>query len=220
MIALAVGAAAAVWVAGSAAAQGPTVAQIKAAIATHSDDFVLANAYGYDSHGHALGHGWIDVKTGAGRWVAGKHVSLRSVQPDTHDPTGVVVTDTNIDYTTRTWNRTKRVESVKIVRPHIVDPLTAAAEGVQFRLLGVENVNGRQTYHLRSTYYPYSGDAGARWDVWFSTDQDYLIRFTRTTRDGRVVQRIDNRWLPRTTANLALLTTAIPSGFKQVSVSP
>lgn len=161
LIVLAVGAAAVVWVGGSAAAREPTVAQIKAAIATHSDNFVLANAYGYD-HGRARGHGWIDVKTGAGRWVDGKRVSLVSVRPDVHDPTLVVVTDTNIDYSTRTWYRSKRVQSAKIVHPHIVDPLTAASQGVQFRLLGVENVDGRQTYHLRSTYYPYLGDAGAR----------------------------------------------------------
>ncbi len=80
-------------------------------------------------------------------------------------------------------------------------------------------MDGRQTYHLRSTYSPYSENETARSDVWLSTDQDYLIRLTRTTRGGNVIQRVDNRWLPRTAANLALLTTAIPSGFKQVFVS-
>ena len=59
----------ALGVIGSAAASGPTVAQIQAVIAKHSDDFVLANSYG--DRRHAPGHGWIDVKTGVGRWVSG-----------------------------------------------------------------------------------------------------------------------------------------------------
>jgi hypothetical protein len=80
-------------------------------------------------------------------------------------------------------------------------------------------VDGQQTYHLRSTYIPKEPNEPARLDVWFSTNRDYLIRYTRTTRGGKVVQRVDNHWLPRTPANLALLTTAIPSSFKQVSAS-
>ena len=204
----------------SAAASGPTVAQIKAAIAKHSDNFVLANAFA--AGGHAPGHGWIDVKTGAGRWVSatGKLLELQSVTPDPHDPSRVVVADTFIDYATRTWYRTKREELATTARPKVIDPLVTAPPGVQFRLLGVDRVDGRQTYHLRSTYFPYLGNKPARLDVWFSIDQDYLIRFTHTTRAGNVVQRIDNRWLPRTSANLALLTMALPSGFKQVFVSP
>jgi hypothetical protein len=216
-VVLAAVASAALGVIGSASASGPTLAQIKAAIATHSDNFVLANSF--TRGGHAPGHGWIDVKTGAGRWVSatGKLLELRSVAPDPHDPALVVVTDTYIDYATRTWYRAKRDESTKTARPKIVDPLATAPKGVEFRLLGEESVDGRQTYHLRSTYFP---ELGVRLDIWFSTDQYYLIRFTHTTRDGKVIQRIDNRWLPRTSANLALLTMAIPSGFKQVFVSP
>ena len=219
-VVLAAVASAAFSVSDSAAASGPTVAQIKAAIATHSDNFVLANSFA--SGGHAPGHGWIDVKTGAGRWVSatGKLLELQSVAPDPQDPARVVVADTNIDYATRTWYRTKREESATTARPRIVDPLATAPKGVRFRLLGEESVDGRQTYHLRSTYFPYLAYKAARLDVWFSTDQDYLIRFTHTTRGGNVIQRIDNRWLPRTSANLALLTMAIPSGFKQVFISP
>jgi hypothetical protein len=219
-VVLAAAASAVVGVIGSAAASGPTEAQIKAAIATHSDNFVLANAYA--SGGHAPGHGWIDLKTGAGRWVwaNGKLASLQSVTPDLHDRSLVVVVDTNINYSTRTWYRTKRTESASIARPRIVDPLGAASDGVQFRLLGVESVDDRQTFHLRSTYFPHSGSETARWDVWFSTDHDYLIRFTMTTRDGNVIQRVDNYWLPRTSTNRALLTRAIPSGFKQVPALP
>jgi hypothetical protein len=219
-VVLAAVASAAFSVVDSAAASEPTVAQIKAAIATHSDNFVLANSFA--SGGHAPGHGWIDVKTGAGRWVSasGKLLELQTVAPDPHDPARVVVADTSIDYATRTWYRTKREESATTARPKVVDPLVTALPGVQFRLLGVDRVDGRQTYHLRSTYFPYLAYKAARLDVWFSTDQDYLIRFTHTTRAGNVIQRIDNRWLPRTSANLALLTMAIPSGFKQVFVSP
>jgi hypothetical protein len=94
----------------------------------------------------------------------------------------------------------------------VVDPLAASPR--QFRLLGIEDVDGRQTYHLRSTYF-YPGNL--REDVWFSTDQAYMIRLTRTAGDGSVVSRIDNRWLPRTPADLALTTAAIPSGFKELS---
>lgn len=219
-IVLAAAASATFGVIGSAAASGPTVAQVEAAIATHSDDFVLANAWA--DAGHGGGHGWIDVKAGAGRWVSanGKSVYVESVTPVLHHRALVIVADTNINYTTRTWSRTKREESANSARPRIVDPLSAASAGVQFRFLGVEYVDGHKTYHFRSTYYIDIGDVAARVDVWFSNDQDYLIRITVTTRKGNVVQRVDNHWLSRTSANLALTTTAIPSGFKQVSVSP
>jgi hypothetical protein len=208
---------AAVGVSGSAAATRPTVPQIEAVIATHSDNFVLANAY--TSDGHAPGHGWLNLKYGGGRWVSanGKLVTLESVARDPRDPALADVTETDINYTTRTWSRTRRQEPTRLARPQIIDPL--GQPGVRFRLLGVENVDGRQTYHLRSTYYPYA-NGSARSDVWLSTDHDYFIRGTHTTRGGKVIQRIDNHWLPRTPANLALLTTAIPSSFKQVSASP
>jgi hypothetical protein len=218
MIVVAAGAVGLVWVNGSAAAEKPTVAQIKAAIAKHSDDFVLANAYAYG--GQAPGHGWIDVKTGAGRWVSAnaKRVTLVSVRPAAHDPMRVVVTDTSINYATRTWSRAKHEE--RATRPHIVDPLTATSRGVRFNLLGVESVDGQETYHLRSSYFPYSGSVAARADVWFSTNEDYLIRYTRSTRGGKLISRVDNRWLPRTAANLALLTARVPNGFRRVFSSP
>ena len=54
-VVLAAATSAAVGVSGSAAASAPTVAQIKAAIATHSNNFVLANAFAYG--GQAPGHG-------------------------------------------------------------------------------------------------------------------------------------------------------------------
>jgi hypothetical protein len=217
---LAAAASAVIGVVGSAtAASGPTVAQIEAAIARHSDNFVLANAYAYG--GQAPGHGWIDLETGAGRWVSasGQSVLLESVLPARHDPTLVVVSHTVINYTTRTWYRTTGEELANTARPKIGDPLTVASEGVRFTLVGVESVDGQQTYHLRSTYVPHSayGNQTARYDVWFSINQDYLIRITRTTRGGNVVQRVDNHWLPRTSANLAHLTMAIPNGFKQVA---
>ncbi len=206
---------AAIGVIGAAAAAGPTVAQIKAAVATHSDTFVLANSYAYG--GHAPGHAWIDAKTGGGRWVSanGRLVTLESVVLDPRDPALADVTETNINYTARTWSRTKRQEPAKIFAPSkIADPMAAVSEGVQF--VGVERVDGRQTYHLRSTHFVDDGTVPARLDIWLSTDQDYLIRSTRTTRGGKIIQRLDNRWLPRTPANLALLTTAIPSNFKRV----
>jgi hypothetical protein len=217
---LAAAAAAAVGVTGSAAASRPTVAQIKAAIATQSDNFVLANAYSFG--GAAPGHGWLNLKIGGGRWVSanGKLVTLQSVTRDPRDPALADVTETEINYTTRTWSRTKRQEPAKITHFHGIDPLATGQQGVQFRLLGVESVDGEQTYHLRSTYFPYSGNEMASLDVWLKTDRYYLIRLIRTTRGGKVIQRVDNHWLPRTSANLALLRSAIPSGFKQVSVSP
>ncbi len=218
-VVLAAAASAAVGVSGSAAASTPTVAQINAVIATHSDNFVLANAFA--NGGHAPGHGWLNLKVGGGRWVSanGKLVTLESVALDPRDPALADVTETEINYTTRTWSRTKRQEPEKIARPTIVDPLAVTSPGVQFRLLGVESVDGRHTYHLRSTYFLDSPNETVRLDVWFSTDQDYLIRYTRTTRAGNVISSVDNRWLPRTKANLALLTTAIPSGFKQVTLA-
>jgi hypothetical protein len=196
------------------------VAQIKAEIASHSDNFVLANAYAYD--GAAPGHGWIDVKTGSGRWVSanGKLVTLESVTPDLQNRALVAVTETTINFVARTWSRTRREEPAKMVHPAIVDPLTATTQDAHFSLLGVERVDGTQTYHLRSTYSIPSPDGTVRLDVWFSTDRDYLIRYTRTTRTGRVVSSVDNHWLPRTATNLALLTKTLPSGFRQVFVSP
>jgi hypothetical protein len=211
-------AAASAAIGGAAAAPGPTVAQIKVAIAKHSDNFVLANSYAFN--GQAPGHGWLNLKDGGGRWVSanGKQVTLESVALDPRDPSLADVTETTINYTTRTWSRTKSQEPSKIVHFHIIDPLVTGQTGVRFTLLGVENVDGQQTYHLRSSYFPYR-TGPARLDVWFSTDQDYFIRGTHTTRGGKVIERVDNHWLPRTPANLALLTTPIPSGFKQISAS-
>ena len=214
---IAVGAAAvaaAFGAAGAAASSRPTVAQIEATIPTQSDDFVIANAYAYD--GQAPGHGWLDLKAGGGRWVSpnGKVIYLESVAPDPRDPSLVDVTDTTINRSSRTWYRTKRQEPRKLFPPTIIDPLTQ--KGVRFRFIGIERVDGRQTYHFRSTYFPYAGNETVRVDAWFATDRYYVIRFTRTTRAGAVVLRVDNRWLPRTQATVALLTAPIPSGFKEV----
>jgi hypothetical protein len=86
------------------------------------------------------------------------------------------------------------------------------------RFLAVEEVDGRQTYHLRSTYFRDGyGEPIARLDFWFSTDQDYLIRLIRTTKAGKIVQSVNNRWLPRTPPALALTTAPIPTGFKRVA---
>jgi hypothetical protein len=207
----------ALGVMGSTAASRPTVAHIKAEIAKHRDNFVLANAYSYD--GQPPGHGWLNLKYGGGRWVSsnGKLVTLESVKRDPRDPALSDVTETTIDYTTGTWSRTKSQRPTKFAHPEVIDPLGQA--GAQFRLIGVERVDGRQTYHFRSTYFPYRGNESARADVWLSTDRYYFIRGTHTTKRGEVIQRVDNHWLPRTPANLALLTTAIPSGFKQVPAS-
>ena len=217
---LAAAVAAAVGATGSGAASTPTVAQIEVAIAKQTNNFVLANSYAYK--GAAPGHGWLNLKYGGGRWVSanGKLVTLESVALDPRDPALADVTETDINYATQTWSRTKRQEPTKFARSQIIDPLETGQPGVRFRLLGVENVDGRQTYHLRSTYFRYAENETARSDVWLSTDQDYFIRGTHTTRGGKVIQRVDNHWLPRTRANLALLTTAIPSSFKQVSASP
>jgi hypothetical protein len=207
-------------VGGSAATSTPTLAQIKLAIAKHSGNFVLANAYAFN--GRALAHGWLNLKDGGGRWVSpnGKVVTLESVTLDPRDPALSDVSKTTINYTTRTWSRSKSQEPTKVARSPVIDPLVTGQPGVQFRLLGVENVDGRQTYHFRSTsYFPYLLSEPTRADVWLSTDQDYFIRGTHTTKGGNVIQRIDNHWLPRTRANLALLTTAIPSGFRQISAS-
>jgi hypothetical protein len=200
---------------GSAAASQPTVAQIQAAVAGDSDSFILANSFGFG--GKPPGDGWIDLETGAGRWVSanGKTVSIETVTPEPHDPALVTVKETTIDYTARQWYQTSRVEPAKMARPRIVDPLAASVK--KFRLLGVQKVDGREAYHLRSTY-TFQDDE--RVDVWYSTDQPYLIRWTRTTKQGTVGERVDNRWLQRTRANLALTTATIPSGFKQVFVSP
>lgn len=204
-------------VTGSALASRPTVAQIKAEVAKHSDNFVLANAYSYN--GQPPGHGWLNLKYGGGRWVSsnGKLVTLESVKLDPRDPALSDVTETTINYTTRTWSRTKSQHPTKFAHPGVIDPLGQA--GMRFRFIGVERVDGRQTYHFRSAYFVYRGNELARSDVWLSTDQYYFIRGTHTTKGGEVIQRVDNHWLPRTLANLALLTTVIPSSFRQIPAS-
>jgi hypothetical protein len=209
---LVAGAAAVLGVSGVAAASGPTVAEIQAAIVAHSNDLIIANAY--SSSGHRPGHGWIDLETGAGRWVSpnGKAVTAQTVTPERHHPGLAIVSETTINYNTRTWYRTSHEASAKLDHPIVVDPLAASPK--QFQLIGVEVVDGRNAYHLRSTYfYP----ENMRLDVWFSTDQAYLIRIVRTGKDGSVVSRIDNHWPSRTPANLALTKVTIPSAFKRLS---
>lgn len=216
-VALAAAAAASLGVIGTADASGPTVAQIKAEIAKHRNNFVLANGFSYN--GLPPGHGWLNLQYGGGRWASanGRLVTLESVKLDPRDPALSDVTETTINYTARTWSRAKSQRPTKFARPEVIDPL--GQPGAQFRLIGVARIDGRQAYHFRSTYFPYGPDESVRSDVWLSTDQYYFIRGTHTTRSGKVIQRIDNRWLPRTPANLALLTTAVPSSFKQVPPS-
>jgi hypothetical protein len=213
---VAAGATALIGVSGSAAAARPTVAEINAAIASHTDRFVLANAYSHN--GGAPGHGWIDLETGAGRWVSPNgQVMVQTVTPEAHDPADVVVLQTVIDHHAHTWFRTSREELAKTARPVIVDPLADLPDGARFTLLGMELVDGRQTYHFRSAYvYP----SKTRMDLWFSTDHQYLIRITRTAKNGATVERVDNHWLPRTPANLALTKASVPTRYRQVSASP
>jgi hypothetical protein len=200
---------------GSAAPARPTIARLEAAIAGHSDNFILANAY--TSNGPALGHGWIDLKTGSGRWVLPGEVVLQTVKPQPHDPTQATVSTTFINYKTHTWYRTSRDESAKTAHPTIVNPLADRPEGARLRLLGVVNVDGRKAYHFRSAYVYPSTTSTTRMDIWVSAPQAYLIRYTATTKQGKVIKRVDNRWLPRTPANVELTTATIPSGFKQLS---
>jgi hypothetical protein len=96
-VSFAAAASAAIGMCGAAAASGPTVAQVKAAMAKQSNNFVLANSYA--RNGQAPGHGWLNLKYGGGRWVSatGKLVTLESVALDPRDPALADVTETDIN---------------------------------------------------------------------------------------------------------------------------
>ena len=116
-VALAAAAAASVGVIGTADASGPTVAQIKAEIAKHRDNFVLANTF--SQNGLPPGHGWLNLQYGGGRWVSanGRLVTLESVKLDPRDPALSDVTETTINYAARTWSRTKSQRPTKLAHP-------------------------------------------------------------------------------------------------------
>ncbi len=78
-------------------------------------------------------------------------------------------------------------------------------------VVGHQSVDGVHTVHLTGT------TAKARTDLWIDPVDYHLVRIeVRFTNGYRVVA--DVQWLPPTSANLALLNVAVPSGFTVTQV--
>jgi hypothetical protein len=75
-------------------------------------------------------------------------------------------------------------------------------------LLGEQTIDGRSTFHLR---YVVTGVLAATIDLWIDRST-YLPLHQKVVADQRITIN-DFTWLPRTKANLARVTVAVPRGF-------
>lgn len=99
--------------------------------------------------------------------------------------------------------------------PRFYDPAEirdALASG-EATLVGREQIDGRETWHLRTDVYRL-GELSATLDI-YADPQTYLpVRVVTTAGPERDdVRSVDLTWLPRTGENLALLEVPIPEGY-------
>lgn len=99
--------------------------------------------------------------------------------------------------------------------PRFYDPAEvrdALASG-EATLLGHDQIDGRETWHLRTDLYRL-GELTATLDIYVDPQTYLPLRIVTTPAQERDnVRSVDLTWLPRTDENLALLEVPIPDGY-------
>src|SRR5262249_31222973 len=139
-----------------------------------------------------------------------------------------------VDYEERTWSTgsAKRAPGAGPLgsRTQLPDKLRTDLDQGVLRIVGREQLNGRETLHVTRTaqMHPFTvggrtvtlSDAGIRVDYWIDVETHLPLRQTTdaTSMPNGVALVNDYDWLPRTPENLAKLELHVPRGFRRQTI--
>jgi len=123
---------------------------------------------------------------------------------------------TFVDYERKTWSThhdTAKVPPLEVPDVLDADALKKAIDEGRMELIGAENVDGKDTHHLRL----FATVRGYQIDLWVDSESYLPVRETSTVIDGpeEPVMTSDYDWLPRTGENLAKVELTPPPGFEK-----